>query len=427
MASKFFGEIKKKFKGKFVFKLAQIPLIAFFLIVAASELFLFSNSKTAHYEATASEISKVAKVSTNNQLTADFYPNLTLDQKTYDYLGKLIGDTNSFNRKNYIYYRGNGHKVRVVANGEGRADYRFPELPTNPTMILENTFSVEWGKEHLYENLSINLMNKTNVYNATRTKHLFLNETDALYLIENNSRFAGKTLEEIPGETLTMKYKKNNGIEFEEEWTIANIVMANQLDDKLYKKLYTSYVVADFHIPITDMDNCYCVAFDFATSDVDNAKFLTQIVPRYADHKLRFDTRNLTKDKSVSLEKIKNEFFKLANYKTSTDNRLLIVSLAIIIVFTVLVYFWCSTENVPVFSTCVLIGGLSALLYIAFHLISLFMTISIVTRAFNTYSIISFLLLTLYAMIVVAITSHPSKKKATNNNKKKSNGEVSTK
>lgn len=420
---KFFAGIKNIFKGKFVFRLAQIPLVVFFLIVASSEFFLFSNSKTAHYEATASEISKVARVANNKQLTADFYPNLTLDQKTYDYLGKLIGDTNSFNRKNYIYYRGNGHKVRVVANGDTIVNYRFPDLPTNPTMILENTFSVEWGKEHLYENLNLNLMNKTNVYNATRTKHLFLNESDAMYLIENEiGVFAGKTLEEVPGLTLTMKYRKTSGVEYEEEWTIANIIMANQLDDKLYKKLYTSYVVADFHIPITDMDNCYCVAFDFATSDVDNAKFLTQIVPRYADHKMRFDTRNLTKDKTKSLDKIRTEFFKLANYKTSTENRLLVVSLIIIIVFTILVYFWCSTENIPVFSTCVLIGGLAGLLYIALHLISVFMTISLVTRAFNTYSIISFLLLTLYAMIVVAITSHPNKKKKVSKKKQKSEG-----
>lgn len=400
------------FKKTFVFNKTQIPLFVLFAIVATSSMFLFSNSKTSHYEAVANEISIVAKKSNNNQLTGDFYPVLTKEEKSYSQLSKIINDTKKFNRANYLYYRDNGHKVRVIANGEGRKDYCFKDLPNNPTFILETTFSTAWNQEHLYENYDINLLNKKSNTGTDGRKFFFINETDALYLIEHHEDFKGLTLKDIPGKKLPLTYNEN-GVEKSEDWTIGNVVLANQLDDWRYKALYGSYIIAEYHLPLVDnqqINDRYCVAFDFSTSLTDNTKFLNHIVPRYSGYTFTIDSRNLINVNQRSLESIVSNYSRLKTFQ-GVDYKLFIIAAVVILFYAVAVYFWNSKMQMPVLSTCIMIVLLSFVIYSFFFACSYLMSSNIITRAFNSYSIVLFVLLTLYTIFAVLLSVRSDKNK----------------
>ena len=135
-----FKTFKKWWKKRMKFSWKQIPLLFLFSATCISTFFIFQDTKTAKYETAARRISAVAKTSNNGQLTANFYPKLSKEDETPEYLSRVINDTKAFNKTNYIIYDygKNGHKIRVIVNGEGRRDYVLPDLPTNPTFIVSN-------------------------------------------------------------------------------------------------------------------------------------------------------------------------------------------------------------------------------------------------------------------------------------------------
>lgn len=395
--------IKKTIKKHFVVTKKQIPLLCLIFGAAFSTMFIFSNSKTSHFEELANEIAKVAQNSKNNQMTMNFYPQLGYDENYYENLQKIIIETNKFNFDKYSYYRGNGHKVRVVANSEQKTNYWFPELEIqNPAMILENTFSTAWGEEHLYENLDLNLLNKKSKLSPDGKKHFFINESDAEYLIQTNERFSGCTLDDIPGKTLSLYYVEN-GITKHEDWTISNVILKDQEDDKLYKSLYSSYIVADFHIPL--IKNSFCIAFDFSTSKIDNTNYLNQIYTRYVNHKNEIETNNLIKYEKQVLDDIKANYLKLPTFETK-ENKNIIIAASIIAVVEILVFLWCYLNSLPSLSTSLMAVLAICLVYIFFHICSLSMNFNVFTRSFNFYSLFSlyvFLSLTLFTIIFASL------------------------
>ena len=397
---------KDWFKKRFKFKLLQIPVFLVFTQASVACLLCYSKTSSAHYDMVADEISRLAKNTTNKQLTADFYPKLSTSSQTTSNLKTLINDITAFNRSNYSYYRGNGHKIRVIANGEGRKDYVFPDLPVNPTFILQTSFSTAWGEEHLYENCDLNLLNTKNNYgeNKNRNKFFFINETDALYLIEHNERFYGKTLQEVVGQTLPLHYKEH-GVKKTENWTIANVIMADQLDDKLYKSLYTSYIISDYALPV--IDNSYCVAFDFSSNIIDNSQFLMDLTSKFSDYDMKFDTRNMKRVDNDVLKAIRAEFYGLSNYES---NELMIFGIVcgVILVLCVGLYFWCLKAKIPSLTTSFGLVVLALIVYYVFFIGSKIFPVSIIALAFNSFSIMSLIFLT-KSFIISILFSSPQK------------------
>ena len=398
--------IGQKFKKKFPFKYTLIPFFVAMLIVFSSSVFLFKDSRTARKEKLAYDIALVAKKSNNKQLTADFYPRENTDE--IGELLQLIIDTNSYNRQNYYDYWGNSHKMRVVANGEGNFIYRFPDLENNPTMILENTFSFDYDDKQKYENCSLYLMNTSNVFSSTRTKHLFLNESDANYLVNNCPKYSGLSLSDMPGKTITMEYTEKGTVK-EEEWTIANIVLANKLDDQLYKSLYTSYVIADYHVPL--LPNCYSVAFDYSIGIVDNSKFIDHTLEKFINYEMRIDKRNLDEANNVFLKGIVNDFYKISQYKQFTT-----LSIVLYCLFSVTVCagtcLFCYFLKTPTTSTMLVLSIVFFLVYLVFFTLSSVSSALKVLLCFNTLSILSIILLYLNSItgLLIAAILNDSKK-----------------
>ena len=399
------------------FNWIQIPVFFLFSGTLVTIFLLFNDSSSAHYEETARLISSISKKSNNGQLTIDFYPNISSDKEDLSYLSKTITETKTFNRQHYIDERTNGHRIRVIANGEGRRDYWFPELPTNPTFIVENTFSMAWGEEHLYENYDLNLMNSTNVYGNPKIKHFFINETDALYLIENNSRFKGMGLADIPGQTMSLHYYDEKNVERTEEWIIGNVILANQLDDALYKSLYTSYIISDYHLP--NIHGKISIAFDFSSSETNNANCLNHISVKYSNHSMRFDTRNFDSVDTNSLNNIRDSFYKLSSYNNSNNNKLIIVSFVLGIAVSIFIFIVGYINQRLQISTSIILVSTAFVVYLVFLVLSSIFPYGLISRSFNTISILINVCFALLAVVCNIFSSSINTRKQTNNTKEK--------
>ena len=146
----------------------------------------------------------------------------------------------------------------------------------------------------------------------------------------------------------------------------------------------------------------------------DNAKFLNQVVPKYSGYQLRFDTRNFKYVSQVDINNIIKDFLMLKNAE-KTEIKAFIISAVIIVTFAVLVYYKKKKYPLPTLSTNIYIGVVAFIIYMFFFVSSKLMSSNIITRAFNTYSIFIFILLTLYSLIALYLATSNEKEKISNN------------
>lgn len=399
--------IKKFLKLHVKFSWVQIPMILTFLVSSILIYFNFSNSKSSLYETTARQITRIAKTSNNGQLTCDFYnpeKNFTADSTN---LYKLVGEVRNLNRSVFGNYGTKGYKLRVVANGEGRNDYWFPSLNCTPTFIIQNTFSKAWNEKHLYENLNINLMNEKNNYGNNSDKHFFINESEAKYLIENNPKFQGLTISEVAGKSIEMHYRDESGVEKSEEWVISNIIVANELDDKLYKSLYGTYMIVSHHLP--SYKGKICIALDFSFGEIDNIKCVQDICTEYYYYKIIFDTRNFNSINEKELSNIADAINGFGDVKDN-DVRNTILGFAIVLVSSFILLFIDSKYQPSLVTTLICLVLIFFIVYLVFMIGTYAFPFSFLDKSFNTYGIMANVFLIIFASMFVVLADNPRKR-----------------
>lgn len=412
-------KIRKFLKTHIKFSWMQIPMVLVFLISSILLYFIFSDSKSSLYETTARQITRIAKTSNNGQLTCNFYDpdkDFTADSA---YLYKLVNDVRSLNRAEFGNYGTKGYKLRVVANGEGKNDYWFPVLNCTPAFIIQSTFSKAWNEKYLYENLNLNLMNETNNYGGSSDKHFFINESEAEYLVNNVPEFQGLTVSEVAGKSIDMHYRDENGVEQSEKWVISNIIIANELDDELYKSLYGSYAIVSHHLPA--YKGKISITLDFSSGEIDNIHCVQDICKDYYFYKIIFETRNFNSPNTEELSNIAKIINSFGNTKDN-DTRNVILGFVIVFVSSLVLFLIDLKYQVSLLTTLAIIILVFFAVYLVFMIGTYVCPFSFLDKSFNTFGIMSNVFLVIFANMIVILADDPHKSLKNQEEKKKDEG-----